>query len=143
MREASLIENGQKKCSICKQLKEITTGFHKDARTITGYASACRVCRKRYTDRQHRPVNRVSGLPTDNAALRRYGLTLEDWKHLRTRTECEICAAPFVGAPHIDHSHDTGKVRGLLCTRCNVGLGMFRDNPKFLQAAVNYLSKDT
>lgn len=66
------------------------------------------------------------------------------------RGRCAICGArgdvqelgfkkygPFC----IDHDHKTGKVRGLLCSNCNKGLGMFRDCQKFLHAAIAYLIK--
>ncbi len=42
----------------------------------------------------------------------------------------------------IDHCHNTSKVRGILCSKCNFGLGMFRDNTDYLLEAVKYLTKD-
>jgi len=42
----------------------------------------------------------------------------------------------------IDHDHETGKIRGLLCHRCNTGLGFFLDNPHFLTNAAFYLEKN-
>mgnify|MGYP001608010081 CR=1 FL=1 len=54
---------------------------------------------------------------------------------------CAICRGPFSSSKstHADHSHTTGQQRGVLCGRCNWGLGYFRDNPKFLTAAAKYL----
>jgi hypothetical protein len=60
---------------------------------------------------------------------------------------CYICRKKASGKGpsgqrlHIDHDPKTGKVRGLLCFSCNVGLGHFRHNPKLLLKAVRYLLK--
>jgi len=43
----------------------------------------------------------------------------------------------------VDHCHTTGKIRGLLCVSCNRGLGMLRDNPDFVEKALNYLRKSS
>jgi hypothetical protein len=55
---------------------------------------------------------------------------------------CAICSAELVWdakSTHIDHCHDTSKVRGLLCSNCNQGLGSFRDSKDLLTKAVAYL----
>ena len=55
---------------------------------------------------------------------------------------CAICKTDSPGGKgnwHLDHCHDSKNVRGLLCGTCNVGLGMFKDNPLLLAAAADYL----
>lgn len=54
---------------------------------------------------------------------------------------CAICATPVTRERglQVDHCHKSGDVRGLLCAACNLGLGQFRDDPKLLQAAIEYL----
>jgi hypothetical protein len=53
---------------------------------------------------------------------------------------CAICGSRVEGKElHLDHDHVNGKTRGLLCHHCNLGLGMFRDNQKFMQSAIKYL----
>ena len=83
--------------------------------------------------------------------LARYGLTLEDYRAMREKQggKCAACADPTSerGAErsstteHVDHCHATGKVRGLLCARCNVALGMARDDIRVLRGLIEYLEK--
>lgn len=54
---------------------------------------------------------------------------------------CESCGDPFMGTPHVDHDHSTGRARGYLCLGCNTGLGNFKDDPVRLAAAIAYLQK--
>ena len=72
----------------------------------------------------------------------RYGLTLEQFVALLKKQggECAICGAKPNDKPLcVDHSHDTGLVRGLLCDSCNIGLAQFQDNPQLLARAMEYL----
>lgn len=54
---------------------------------------------------------------------------------------CAICEKEFVSkkTTHIDHCHSTGKIRGMLCEGCNIGLGGFKDNVDILKKAIEYL----
>jgi hypothetical protein len=79
--------------------------------------------------------------------LRKYGLTLEarDAMIASQGGRCAICPNVLdVSKPkgcHVDHDHKTGKVRGLLCSGCNLGLGHFRDDPALLRIAASYLER--
>ena len=57
--------------------------------------------------------------------------------------KCSICLEPFGSQQqtHIDHDHKSGRIRGLLCSSCNKGLGFFRDQVTLLERAVAYLQK--
>jgi hypothetical protein len=78
--------------------------------------------------------------------LRDYGLTEEDYLAMLEAQgrKCAICGDEHSDGETsmpVDHCHDSGRVRGLLCRNCNVGLGMFKDSIDRLTAAANYLSK--
>ena len=77
-----------------------------------------------------------------------YGITIEDYEAMLDAQDgrCAISACDATepggrGGWHVDHDHVTGKVRGLLCTNCNSGLGRFRDDPAVLRAAADYLER--
>jgi hypothetical protein len=71
----------------------------------------------------------------------RYGLTTSDVESLLAKQDnrCVICKLKLVKKA-IDHCHSTGKVRGILCNYCNVGLGQFFDSVERLQGAIAYLT---
>jgi hypothetical protein len=77
--------------------------------------------------------------------LRKFGMTLLDFQALIQKQEgkCAICGYSDLTDskffPHVDHDHATGRMRGLLCSSCNFGLGKFHDNPDLLLAAARYL----
>jgi hypothetical protein len=56
---------------------------------------------------------------------------------------CSVCLSSDWGknGPHIDHDHGTGVVRGILCHRCNVGMGLFKDNIDVMKRAIRYLER--
>lgn len=72
---------------------------------------------------------------------RSYGLTEDQVATMRRNQSdrCALCDEVFSKTPHVDHCHMTGRVRGLLCHRCNTALGNFKDDPARLRAAIEYL----
>jgi hypothetical protein len=80
---------------------------------------------------------------------KKYGISISEYEALLAGQggRCAICGsdhpkATLRGKPaswHVDHDHVTGNVRGLLCAKCNLGLGSFEDSPESLRAAALYI----
>lgn len=125
--------------------------------------SYCKACNAKYY-REKRAQNREANnayqreyrktIPTEQrrANRRRYGLkynynlTVEEYEAMYEKQErcCAICKdeLPMHGKNvHVDHCHESGNVRGILCTRCNVGIGQLRHDPQIIEAAITYLTK--
>jgi hypothetical protein len=98
------------------------------------------------TDPEHRErcLARRRGEPARRSQLKLYyGLSLEEYNALLTLQNgaCAICEEKSDRTLCVDHCHLTRLVRGLLCRRCNLGLGYFRDHPMLLLKAIFYLQR--
>jgi len=77
---------------------------------------------------------------------RTYGITYEQYEKLleQQNHSCAICKSKISSSRtsrlFVDHCHDSLEVRGLLCSSCNHGLGLFKDSPTLLKRAIHYLS---
>ena len=111
----------------------------------------CQVCSKKFTGRKKKYCTQSCA---DRAAnlKKRYGLTsVEVVDMYRFQAgRCDICDLPidihelgFTAHPPacIDHLHGSTHVRGLLCSECNKGLGMFKDNRNIMKSAIKYLTR--
>ena len=96
--------------------------------------------------------DRVKKTEQYNRLKRLYGIELDELLEMIAKqdNQCAICGTSNWGntqsyqmMPNIDHDHLTGKVRGLLCKKCNSGLSYFYDNPQLLLNAVQYLQGST
>lgn len=116
---------------------------HNAARRAKYAASAevrARVCAEVAQWQRDNPEKRL------NQRLRQYGISAEDYRKILAAQggSCAICGRIDSGNAndtrlHVDHCHATGKVRGLLCTNCNHGIGKFADSPERLNRAAAYL----
>ncbi|MBU2249141.1 MAG: endonuclease VII domain-containing protein [Gammaproteobacteria bacterium] len=78
--------------------------------------------------------------------FKKYGVTEKQYAELFNKQNgaCAICAtAPNWKRLAVDHNHDTGHVRGLLCAKCNRGIGLFSDDRTLLDRAIRYLNTDS
>lgn len=97
-------------------------------------------------DYRQRNLEQLRLRDIDRDLKRAYGISLEEYTamEIAQNKQCKICGtSSFYGRTRfaVDHCHETGKVRGLLCTKCNAGLGMFEDNPERLISALSYLKE--
>jgi len=139
--------------------------FHKDVSKPDGKHSQCKYCHsrrnkdKRLADpawRDHQNQQSRNYRKNNKAAFKestrwatiklKYGITKDQYMEIldKQSNQCKICGneSPGVGKfkyLHVDHSHETGDVRGLLCQSCNTALGHMKESPDLLRSAAQYL----
>ncbi len=130
-----------KVCSKCKKEKDFKY-FSPRSNRKSGYQSQCKQCRNSY------PKNRTENYTRNYDLNKSYGISLDDYnKLLQEQNECcKICNTHISKLNQklkknlcVDHCHITGRIRGLLCDKCNRGLGLFNDDENLLLKAINYL----
>jgi hypothetical protein len=131
-----VIPDDHKWCGDCGQVKPLES-FVRTRATRTGYGSYCLPC---HSVRCRANAAKRGGYRTYHLS-RRYGITAEEADHLLEKQAgmCAICGVAL--ASHVDHDHETGAVRELLCFNCNGGLGQFKDDPDVLRAAADYVER--
>jgi hypothetical protein len=138
----------------CKKCGKIKRGRYLDKRQNKVY-SYCKPCRNelsniRYHNKREHIRQQANKWHLQNgvkkARLRhvknKYKLSEVDYVKLEQdcNNQCMIChGSPDRNYLCIDHDHKTKKVRGLLCTRCNAGIGNFKDSLRLLESAIKYL----
>lgn len=142
-----------KKCPHCLKVKTLDM-FYKSSRQSGGYQSYCKVCNLENLNRLYPKLDvdkrRVASRRT--MLKSKYGISLEDYNNILNTQQgvCAICKEKEtvrsnklgnVDSLRVDHCHTTGKIRGLLCSRCNFGISNFRDRIGILVSATNYLLK--
>lgn len=101
----------------------------------------CGTCYQKQYRTRNKEKLKVQG--NNNRLIRLFGITSEDKERMRMEQEgkCAICGnKPYVGGKdlHVDHCHKTGKVRGLLCARCNWYLGKIDSDPLIINRIIEY-----
>jgi hypothetical protein len=136
-------DTGTKRCSMCRETKS-SSAFGQNRRRHDGLSTYCLPCK---ADEQ-RARNAVNPEKAQAAGRRsrfkvKYGLTVEQVAEMvRVRDgRCDLCSRAAV--LHVDHDHESGQVRGLLCGPCNRALGCLGDNLEGVLQAVEYLKRAT
>jgi Pyruvate/2-oxoacid:ferredoxin oxidoreductase delta subunit len=118
-------DDGKLQCRLCEQWLPTTQYYiHHDKRKARlHHSSYCNDCRRMsYVARNH-------------------AISVEQYRQIISEASghCQICKQE--ATLHVDHCHFTGKLRGLLCNRCNTALGSFLDDPTILRSAVKYVER--
>lgn len=135
-------------CNSCKEVKPLADFAVQKSHRVGSPVSVCTPCRveKNRKRRQENPEH-VANIERRSKFKKQYGITLDDYNNMLDKQSggCGICGSETAGVRtkyfSVDHCHSTGKVRGLLCMKCNRGLGLFNDNTERLLKAVNYLKE--
>lgn len=154
-----------KNCSKCNQQKP-TSEYHKDKRNSDGLYGWCKTCAceksmlyrqnniEKVRENQRAARNKNPDAYKNKSLKYTFGITLDEYNELLEKQNyvCAVCNKPEkeihpqskkIRNLNVDHCHETGKIRGLLCNSCNRGIGLLRDDPNLLFAAIQYLKRSS
>ena len=140
-----------RKCKVCGEILPLSSKhFHKKKDGKHGYRWTCKECRKNnYQENKEEISKKAKEFYRNNKHIKRnndlktkFGITLDQYnKMLENQNDiCAICGGnnDYISLA-VDHNHETGKIRGLLCGSCNGMLGLAKDNLLILIKGVKYL----
>lgn len=135
-----------KKCTKCKEIKDLTSFKSRKRNDKVTYLSKCKECYSEY-DQQWATLN-VKKV-RHNRLMSNHNMTFEQYQTMliQQRHVCQICKQPEIRKSHngvlrslsVDHCHKTGKIRGLLCDACNTAIGLLQDSVDNALALTEYL----
>jgi len=130
----------KKICSKCKEEKELTD-FHFNKTRKSGLHHYCKSCHSIYRKNTYSYIKNRNKRILDCYKLDESSL---DEMYITQNKSCKICKKEYNtvskhGGLYIDHCHISGKVRGLLCSKCNMLLGNCNDDSSILTSAITYL----
>jgi len=129
-----------KRCSKCKEEKPLSS-FYSNKTTSDGLQRECKKC----CSERHKEWNKKNKHKKARHQIKyKYGITYEEYElYLDKQSyKCAICSIhqdELSKKLNIDHNHETGEVRGLLCSNCNTALGLLKDNVDLFNKAIEYL----
>jgi len=134
-----------KVCCICKEEKALTE-FSIRRRSRDGLLECCKACNAERA-RRYRAANPSAF--RDYSLQAKYGISEADYRLILEAQQggCAICHGPPNGNPHssgkihfhVDHDHETGEVRSLLCSKCNTALGLLDEDQARIRQMLVYL----
>lgn len=147
-----------KTCTKCGQDKPLTAFYQRYSRpgTLSSWCKACHTTDGLRYKRTNIEARRRYALTDRVRKFRRqFGITPDDYNRLFAAQGglCAVCGRPETAPGNalngttgtrmlaVDHDHESGRVRGLLCANCNRAIGLFTDNPALLRRAADYIEE--
>jgi hypothetical protein len=140
--EKTLIINNKKQCTKCNEFKDLSF-FSKRINRKSGVQSSCKKCKNKRVKRDPKKTREIS-------LYKSYNISSLDFENILAsqNNKCAICGIDQNSLKDgkkkylcVDHCHITGSIRGLLCDKCNRGIGLLGDNIDNLFNAIDYLKK--
>lgn len=137
-----------KTCSTCKESKPYEDFYRENRKrnpSRDGYNYQCKKCCQTYA-RERYHSDEIYRLAANASRFRRvYGITIDEFIEMRDSqgNTCAICHGPQSSdrALSVDHNHETGLVRALLCDNCNRAIGLLQEDPERARTLADYLEK--
>lgn len=131
------------KCVDCGEIKPITE-FYSDKTKTSGHKSYCKECASKRAVKFKKAKG--SDYSKDIRLKSTYGISLEEYNRMFQQQEgcCAICGTHQSNVHRslaVDHDHRTGKVRALLCHKCNAALGNVNDSIDILKEMISYINR--
>lgn len=138
-------------CRICLMTKPLEQFYERNYKGKISYRTECKDCIREKTKNYFRS-NYHHNLEKKRIAYRynhkfknikdQYGLTKDEYFEILDKTNglCPICNRK-INKPNVDHCHNTGVIRGIICFQCNLGMGNFNDDIERLKNAIKYLER--
>lgn len=145
-----------KKCFRCEGIHSLFE-FSVDKSKKDGRSIYCRNCRRKigrnvralpdHNAKKRKNAHRYKDYNRNYMLKQRYGITMEDFNNIfkAQNQSCKICGSEKSDGRNfvVDHSHKTGKIRGILCNLCNIVLGSLREDLELIKKIEIYLSKES
>ncbi|MCK5607318.1 hypothetical protein KAR91_35875 [Candidatus Pacearchaeota archaeon] len=130
----------KKLCNICNE-KKLLSDFGRHPKARDGHINRCKECQCK-VDKKYRQTEKGKIATLRHNLKHEYGMTVEQYNQMFADQNgvCFLCGKPELDRRlSVDHNHETGKIRSLLCRRCNMCVGIFENDIDLVKQILKYI----